>query len=95
MYKKYTTMNKEQRKNLLEIMEEMRNDLRKTICNDKISRETGDILLRPLEENFGDTAIRCNYCILKAEQRCALIYFGLDFRYKCCPQHKLPVDLKR
>ena len=61
----------------------------------KYTKDEIQKMVAPLEETFGATAIRCNYCILKAEQRCALIYFGLDFRYKCCPQHKLPVDLKK
>ena len=88
-------MNEDKRKKMLEILEEMRSELRETNLAAKYSDETGDILLRPLKETFGATAIRCNYCILQAEHRCVLILFGLDVSYKCCSLQKLPVDFNK
>ena len=67
--------------------------------NEKIKRAVEGqkviIDIEPIEENFGATAIRCNYCILQAEGRCALIFLPLRIVQQCCSQHKLPVDYSR
>ena len=65
--------------------------------NEKIKRAVEGqkviIDIEPIEENFGATAIRCNYC--KRQNGCPIFSFDLSFRQKCCPSNKLPVDYSR
>ena len=72
----------------IEILRQTNEKIKREIEGEKVIVEIG-----PLEENYGETAIRCNYC--KKQHGCPILYFDLVFRQKCCSLHKLPVDYSR
>ena len=49
--------------------------------------------IKPLEETFGETAIRCGYCDF--QHGCPVISFPLYRIQKCCPLQEFPVDLNK